>query len=554
MKKIYTLVLVMIMAASASAQDFTWVTQAGLWAYDYGYGIGTDAAGNVYVSGKYEEQAIFDANTQVSCAGNHDIWVAKYSPNGQLQWVRTAGGPDGDYARCLAVDPAGNTYVAGEIEGTAMFGSVQVQGHNGTNDIFVAKYDTNGNLVWAKYYGGWSDDKARSIAIDASGNCYITGEIKGAATFGSTTLNTNGGSEDIFVAKLDPSGNALWAKRAGGSMDEGGKGIKVDVNGNVFVAGFFGATADFSSSTSLTAPNGFFDMFLAKYDSNGNLQWVNNAGDDWDDVAWAIALDNSGNAYVTGEFNAAPMFGSQQLITNGMADVFIAKYNSSGAIQWAQRFGGDLIDRARGIATDGTNVYVTGQYGGTASVGSHTVTSVDSSDIFVASFTASSGSGNWVIVNHGPADAYEDLGYESGTAVHVDNTGYVYVTGAFLDEDLFNYFNMTGWTRTDAFVGKIDPGVPTGTVGMNELASGNDVNVLPNPSNGVVTVNFNASKEETYTVQVTNTLGQAVFSEKLSNFSGQYTRKIDLTGFGSGMYLLNISGAGAAQVQKVVIQ
>lgn len=552
MRKIYTLVLLVILVASASAQDFTWVRNAGLWAYDYGYGICTDAAGNVYVAGKYEEQAIFDENTQVTCAGNHDIWVGKYNSNGILQWVRTAGGPDGDYARAMVCDAAGNVYVTGEIEGTAMFGSVSVAGHNGTNDIFVAKYDTDGNLLWAKYYGGWSDDKARSIAIDAAGNSYITGEIKGTATFGSTTLNTNGGSEDIFVAKLDQSGNAVWAVRAGGPMDEGGKGIKVDANGNIYVAGFFGGTADFGSNN-LTAPNGFFDMFIAKYDNAGNVLWVNHAGDDWDDVAWAIALDNSGNAYVTGEFNAAPMFGSTQLITQGNADVFIAKYNSAGQVQWAQRFGGNLIDRARGISTDGNNVYVTGQFGGSASVGSHNVSSADSSDIFVASFSAASGSGNWVISNHGTADAYEDLGYESGNAIHVDGNGFVYVTGSHLDADYFNYFLMDGWTRTDIFVGKIDQNLQTGTAGLNDLTAGSELGVHPNPSNGIVTINFNALKEETYTVQVANTLGQTVYNEKLSNFSGQYTRKIDLSAFGSGMYLLNISGAGNAQAQKVVV-
>lgn len=552
MKKIYTLVLILSLAASAYAQDFMWAKNAGLWAYDYGYGVGTDAAGNVYVAGKYEENAVFDQNTTVTCAGNHDIYVAKYSSVGALQWVRTGGGPDGDYARAIAVDAAGNVYVTGEIEGTAMFGTTQVNGHPGTNDAFVAKYDTNGNLLWANYYGGYSDDKARSIAIDPTGNIYITGEYMSTATFGSFTLTSNGGSEDIFVAKLDGSGNCLWAKSAGGSDHDGGKGIKADATG-AYVAGYFYGAGTFGSTT-LNAPNGFADMFVAKYDaSNGNVSWVKQAGGNYDDVAWGIAIDNAGNSYLTGEFNADAYFDSQQIITAGNADVFVAKYDNAGALSWVQRFGGNIIDRGRGIATDGVNVVFTGQYSGTVTVGSHTVTAADSSDIFIASFSAATGSGNWVIAPHGDADAYENLGYESGNAIHIDNAGYVYVTGSYLDGDSLNYFYLAPWSRTDMFVAKIDPGLVTNPSGINDLSAAGNVSVMPNPSTGWVNISFSSPKTETYTLQVTNALGQVVYKETVDGLTGNYNKKIDLSAYGKGLYLLNISGAGTTKVQKVMI-
>ena len=167
MKKIITLFLILI-SAGAFAQDFAWARNAGLWAYDYGYGIGTDAAGNVYVAGKFEMNAEFDSIT-VGCYGNHDMFLAKYSPSGQLLWVKTGGGYSGDYAHDMCVDAQGNIYIAGEIDGTATFGNVTVSGNQGSDDALVVKYDSNGNVLWGRAYGGTSRDDARSISLDGAG-------------------------------------------------------------------------------------------------------------------------------------------------------------------------------------------------------------------------------------------------------------------------------------------------------------------------------------------------------------------------------------------------
>jgi len=556
MKKFYTFLFTLVFAAGASAQDFEWVRSAGLWAYDYGYGIQTDAQGNVFVAGKFESQNAVFGDTTVPCAGNHDVFVAKYANNGDFLWVRTGGGPGGDYAHAMALDAQGNVYLAGEIEGNSNFGNVAVTANPGTDDIFVAKYDNNGNLAWVKSYGGYSRDDARAISIDNTGNIYICGIFRDNAFFDSQTISAASPNiDDVFVAKLDNNGNTLWVHGIGGAGDDTGKALDVDAAGNVYVTGGFIGTASFGSQ-SLTAPNGFRDMYLGKWDTNGNLVWVVQAGDDWDDVGWGLTVDNLGNSYVTGEFHANAAFGTHTITAmTSSGDAFIAKYDPLGNAQWAQRFGGGLSDRGRAAAIDANNVYITGEYAGTATSGSYSVTSADSGDIFIASFNNTTGAAGWIVAPRGPADAYEDLGYEGGNAIWADGSGMVYVTGSFLDVDTFNWMPMETFTRTDMFVGKINPNIPPGqsTVGVIEGPI-TSIGVVPNPTNNIVTVNFAAAKQGDYTVAITNSIGQVIHSETFKNFSGQYIDKIDLSVYGKGIYLISVSGAGSRQVQKVVVQ
>ncbi|MCE9540915.1 MAG: SBBP repeat-containing protein [Bacteroidetes bacterium] len=183
-------VIFLIIEKNTNAQSFQWAKRAGSYAFDLGYGIGTDSLGNVYIAGKYEQNANF-GGTIVSCAGNHDIYIAKYSPLGIFQWVRTAGGVIGDYAHSLAVDRAGNSYLAGEFERTAKFGTVSLTSRGG-NDIFVAKYNTNGDLQWTKSIGGGGgSDRGLGIS-ESNGDVYVTGNFQGTGYFPGNILVTTG--------------------------------------------------------------------------------------------------------------------------------------------------------------------------------------------------------------------------------------------------------------------------------------------------------------------------------------------------------------------------
>jgi hypothetical protein len=549
MKKVYLIALINLYFINLNAQYFDWAKREGLWEYDYGYGIQLDNSGNILVAGKFEQNANFSGTT-INCQGNHDIYVAKYAANGDLIWIKTAGGPQGDYAHALSTDGTANIYVAGEIEWstspTVFEGSSVTLTSLGDNDIVVANYDMSGNLKWAKSAGGGGNDRARAVANDAAGNVYIAGMFTDNAAFGSSNLAGVGpGTRDIFVAKYDANGNFLWAKAAGGSGRDEAHGIKCDAAGNVYVCGFFSGTSDFSG-TSLTAPNGYFDAFLAKYDPSGNLMWVKQGGDDYDDVAWSVTVDNAGKIYVAGEFIGGAMFGGSQVISNGSTDVFVACYDNSGTVLWAKGAGGSMIDRARGINTNGTDIFITGQFGATATFGSKSATAADSSDIFIAGLDPS-GNFTWLAAVGGGQDSLETLGYESGDAVCGDASGNVYATGALLNGGTFGSITLTGYTRTDMFLTKLSAvaGLPTIPPSLEGLS------IYPNPASSNLTVDLK-SVSDPVELKIRNCLGQIIESHTY-NSAGK--SEVNLSGFEKGIYFLEVrSGDHSPYTTKLILQ
>ena len=271
-----------------------WAKRAGGTSYygEQGYGIATDGTGNSLVTGYFWGTATFGPGepnqTSLTSAGGGgaDIFVAKYDPSGALLWAERAGGTSSyDEGYGIATDGANNSLVTGRFGGTATFGPGEPNETSltsaGSSDIFVAKYDPSGALLWAKRAGGTIYDGGYGIATDGAGNSLVTGQFGGTATFGpgepNETSMTSAGSGDIFVAKYDPSGALLWAKRAGGIGHQRGNGIATDGAGNSLVTGGFWGTATFdpgeSNETSLTSAGGL-DIFVAKYgvvtDSDGD--------------------------------------------------------------------------------------------------------------------------------------------------------------------------------------------------------------------------------------------------------------------------------------------
>jgi hypothetical protein len=544
MRKLYLFPLLTLLFINLQAQTFEWAKIEGRYAYDYGYGITTDNAGNVYVVGKYEEVDANFSGTLVPCQGNHDIFTAKYAPSGALTWIRTAGGITGDYAWGVACDNS-YVYVTGEIEGAGetieFVGSSITLTAVGSNDIFVAKYDVSGNLLWAKSAGGSEYEKGIAVAYDNSGNVYVCGLYTGTVIFGGTTTihNTNNGTADLFVAKYDADGNFLWVRHAGSPGRDEAKGIKCDAAGNVYITGMYSEGCVFESQTLTTHnPPNWFDIFLAKYDPSGNLQWVKTAGGDYDDVAWGLVMDNSGNLIIAGEYNAYNF--EYALTTTGMADVFVAAYNTSGNLLWARGAGGTQIDRARGLGTDGTNLFITGQFGGTANFGSHSVSSADSSDVFIVGLTNNGDFAGAASVG-GPADAVDSLGFESGIAV-TGYSGAVYATGSVLDGGTFGSISPSFYTRTDVFVTRL-----SNLIGIEELIADNGIAVFPNPSAGSFTVYNSADDAE---LSVYNVIGEEIYYRKLNSSQ----QNVNLQSVSSGIYFVELKNTeNKIYRQKILI-
>ncbi|MBL8812685.1 MAG: hypothetical protein JNM43_21145 [Planctomycetaceae bacterium] len=281
------------------------------------------------------------------------------------------GGELNDGPGDITVDGSGNVYTTGVFAGTVDFdpgvGTTNLTSA-GVSDIFVSKLESTGNFVWAKRLGGDSTERGNGIIVDGSGNVHITGIFAGEADFGTTTL-TSAGVDDIFVCKLDGAGNVTWAKRQGGGFTDHANDITIDGSGNVFTTGYFYGTADFDpgdGTTNLTSA-GEADAFVSKLDSAGNIVWAKRLGGDSDDGGNGIAVDVSGNAHISGYFRGAAGFGTTILTSAGVDDIFVCKLDGAGNVAWAKRMGGTSGDIALGVTVDGSgNVYTTGYFEGTA--------------------------------------------------------------------------------------------------------------------------------------------------------------------------------------------
>jgi len=364
--------------------------------------------------------------------------------------VSVFGGTLNDSGRSIAVDSSGNIYTTGFFRGTADFDpGVGVTNLTATGEIdaFVSKLDSTGALIWAKSFGG--DDKiySKSIAVDSSGNVYTAGYFIGTADFdpgpGTTNLITVSAPDvynfDVFVSKLDSSGNFIWAKSFGGSLLDYGNAISVDSSGSVYTTGFFRGTADFnpgSGVTNLTAV-GYEDAFVSKLDSTGALLWAKRFGGGVTTQANSIAVDRSGNVYTTGIFSDIadfdPGIGVTNLTAVGQTDAFVSKLDSTGALIWAKGFGGTTEDSGESISVDSSgNVYTTGYFAGTPDfdpvdfdpgIGVTNLTAVGYEDAFVSKLD-STGALIWA-KGFGLANMYN-----YGSAIAVDSSGNVYTIGS----------------------------------------------------------------------------------------------------------------------------
>lgn len=367
----------------------------------------------------------------------------------QFDWAKRAGGTGHDLGNCMTTDANGNSYVAGFFRNTATFGGTTLAS-SGQEDMFIAKLDSAGNFLWAKRAGGNGYDGARSIAVDGSGNSYVTGYYFGPAVFGNTTLPGSGPQgSDLFIAKLDGSGNFLWAIGAGSSGDDdSGKGISLDPNGDVYVTGNFHGSISFGNTVLVST--GSYDAFIAKLDGNGNVLWATKAGGAEHDYGMAVATDAYGNSCVTGNFEGAATFGSQVLPGAGYSDIFIAKLDVAGTFLWAVRAGGSSIDDGSDIAVDANgNSYVTGTFQQTATFG-------DTS--FALGFGGINGfmtklddSGNFIwAVRAGGGDAFQQ-----GNSIALDPAGDPYVAGTFAGTGIFGDLTLTSHGINDAFIAKL---------------------------------------------------------------------------------------------------
>jgi hypothetical protein len=436
-------------------------------------------------------------------------------------------------SRDVASDAAGNQYVTGTYAGTLVLGATTLVTAGFYNEMFVAKRSAvTGAWLWAVRVGGSANVIGSGLAVDAGGNVLVTGNFEGTASFPSpaaTTLSTGGGS-NVYLAKFAAStGACTWAVRVGGSGLYTANRVAVDAGGNALVTGRFEGTASFPTSPAATALNsaGGFDVFVAKFTaSTGACTWAVRAGGSANDIGYGVAVDAGGNALVTGVFSTTASFptgpAAATLTSAGLFDVFVAKFTAStGACTWAVRAGGSANDTGFGVAADaGGNALVTGGFDGTISFPTSpaaiALTSAGGTDMFVAKFAASNGTGAWAVRAGGTG---ADVGY----GVATDAGGNALVTGGFYNTASFGT-NIAAPTLTsaglfDVFVAKFGANTGTGTWAVRAGGTGNDVGndvALDAGGNALVTGTFERTADFGTVTLTASSSGRSCFVTVLS--------------------------------------
>lgn len=379
-------------AAGAGGSGDFWIATLGGTGTEYGNDVAVDSLGNVYICGQ----------TNSAGAGGVDFILAKYDALGVIQWQRTLGGSSTDSANGIAVDSLDNVYVCGRTYSLGGFGNA-----------VVAKYNSSGTIQWQRMLTNSNDyDEWLGIAIDSSNNVYLSGQTSG-------TLSGNTGSTDMLIAKYNSSGTLQWQRAIGQTYTDISYGIAVDASSNVYVCGY-----------QLVSTR---DVQLIKYSSSGTLQWQRKLSGTGNDYGYGVGVDSSNNVYVCGYSSSTG---------SASSDILLAKYNSSGTLQWQRALGGSYFGVAEELTTDSSNnIFIVGRVGAPAGAGNN--------DCIIVKYN-SSGTLQWQRTLGG-------TNQEWGTGIAVDNANNIYLAGNVASSGAGDY---------DCLIAKLpDDGSLTGTYG-----------------------------------------------------------------------------------------
>jgi hypothetical protein len=491
--------------------NFVWARQIGGFGYQYGISLALDASGNVYTTGSFENTVDFDpgvGSANLTAAGGRDAFIYKLDAAGNFGWVHHISGGGIESGSSIAISALGEVLVSGSFTGIVDFdpgaSAFSITGTGGS-DIFVCKLNASGSFMWAVQLGGTGTDAGASIAVDASGNVYSAGYFDSSGDFdpglGTATL-TAVGAWDIYVSKLDASGNYLWAKSFGGLNNDSAGDLDIDASGNVYSTGVFDGTVDFDpgAGTFNLSSAGSIDVFVSKMDASGNFLWARAMGGISYEEGTSIAVDASENVYTTGAFDGSgdynPGVGMLNITSSGSIDAFIHKMHpctgntSSVSVTACMNYtspSGNAI-----WTTSGTYVDTIDNASGCDSIITINLT-INTVDVGATT------TGVTIMANATGA-TYQWLDC---------NSSFVAISGeinqSFTATANGNYavaITESGCTDTSSCI------AITG-VGLFENSFGETINVFPNPTTGQVTLELGSSQSPVM-ITVRNAMGQTV--------------------------------------------
>lgn len=648
--KLKLLVAGLLAATVAHAQPvYNWAKSFGNINTEYVERITTDAARNVYVTGSFIGTIDFDPGpgVQTLTGGIFTSFIVKYDASGNLVWARSIDGTDGSFA--ITTDAAGNIYTAGRFAHTVDFdpgpGAYSLTSASTYDDVFVLKLDASGNFVWARAMGGTGADQANDIAVDASGNVYTTGQYENnqgdfdpgpgtqlltggrtfiskldasgnfvwAASLGAITgysialdaannVYTTGyfadatadfdpgpgtynlpyaANSDIFISKLDASGNFVWAKGMGGSGNDGGEALAIDASNNIYVGGGFETSFDFDpgAGTTTVTSGGNDDEFISKFDASGNLLWVKSWGNAGEGEVTDLALDALGNVYTMGYFYGTvdfdPGAGTQNLSSaGGTGDIAVSKFDAAGNYVWAFQLGNATDDEVYwNIAVNGNDdIMITGGFYNTVDFdpnsGTQNLTAAGSSDVVIAHYvpvtvpltllqlraenndkavllrwvtTQEENTDSFSIERSANGHAYAAIGSVPAANTAFKNN-YVFPDARPLTGTSFYRLKMTDINGRFTYS-------PAVQVKRNE--NGAALLISPNPAKDFLYVQVKGS--EPATIQITDVNGRILQQQKIT-LNGNTAFSVNIQTLPAGSYYLILKGRETKQVQQFLKQ
>jgi hypothetical protein len=581
--KIYLLTVIigsLLITFTTYPQQYRWAKGIGGTGNDRGGGITVDKYGNVYIVGIFRGTNVdFDpgtGNLLLSSNGGDDTFFAKYDSSGNCLWAKSIGGTNDDIGMRILVDETGNVYIAG------WFGSIQVDFDPGPGthilsaeaitNIWFAKYNNDGNFIWAYSMGGNWMAAIHDISFDQNGLLLSAGYFCGTnVNFNPkpdpVLLSSIGNSGDIFFAKYDTSGACIFAKSCGGSNYEVANTIRTDLSGSIYIFGPFKSTVDFDPGigTAALTSAGNFDIFFAKYSQSGDYLWAKRIGGTGLENSGGLVLDGNGHIYLSACFSGVnidfdPGTGTSLLNSNGGTDICLANYDADGNYLWAGSIGGTADDNPVSTSLDSqNNIYQSGLFRGQnvdfdPGPGVYSLSSSGGCDIYFARYN-SSGSIVWATATGGTSDDFS-------SASVTDTSGHFFITGAFsglnIDFDPgVGAALLSSNGASDIFFAKYSKELnPIVSVDDNTNIP-NELHLFqnyPNPFNPSTKISYSIPEISLVTLKVFDIIGNEI--ETLVNEEkpiGSYTIGFDATGLSSGIYFYKLTAGSFVETKKMIL-
>lgn len=558
------LFLVLPLTLHAQVPSWTWGASFGSTADEQVNALASDAAGNVYATGSFRNTVDFDPQSGTSnlTANNADVFILKLNNAGGLEWAKRIGASSGsapEFGQCIALDPAGNIYVAGQLGISTVDmdpgpGTFDLTG-TGSYDAFVLKLDAAGDFVWAKQIAGPQDELPIAMVVDDAGSVHLCGRFSGTGVdfdpgAGTLLLNSAGGW-DNFVMKLDPAGDLAWATSMGSAEPdlEEALGIDVDAAGHVYTTGVFAGTVDFDpgpGTVNLTSVE-YLDIYIQKLASNGQLVWARSIGGNVNQRADAIVLDEYANLLLAGAYPAAATdFDPNAGVETHSAwpsDLFVLKLDSASNFQWVRTMGETTNQQSRAfdIATDEDgSASVCGTIWGSMDCDpgpdTLTLTSAGGSDVLVFKLNAG-GDLQWATTMLG-------AGLENASAIALGDAGGVYVSANYPSEQLsFGGITLNnvggGSSTTDMVIARMDSTDLSTDVLSNTVMRAPGATVYPVPFSDELMVPGTSANGELLLLDAT---GRAVLRVRTT----EGLTRLNTMALAPGPYMLRASEASVA--------